>query len=219
MGCGCTSEEDQPQVNQREQETQPNSPSSHRRASSEDEEKGTKKSVAPFENGGPEMDKYDEIYGCFREEEEVSDLDDDPETRRKKRIERRKRNAKIKPGKLYRLVQKDSKTWYFYNDTKEYNMVVTGYFGPMNELTAEGKTRMWREMPSGLVIAELVVEPLDTLPFVRGNVSDGFDLRFKALPYRKKKKNREKGGRRSSTRKKRRYSSDEDEEDEEDPGF
>lgn len=153
----------------------------------EDKEKGSKRSVAPFEHGEPEVEEYDEIYGCFREEEvspENSDSDDDrsPKERSRRRKERERKNKKIKPGKLYRLVQRDTRKWYFYNDTKDYNMVVTGYFGPMNELISQGKTRMWREMPSGLIIAELVVEPLQTEAYIEGTAADGFDLRFKALP-------------------------------------
>lgn len=143
-----------------------------------------KTKVAPFENGKPSVE-YDEKYGCFREEEPDSDTDEDDE---KKKSKKKKDNKKQLPGKLYRLVNNSNHKWYFYNDTKNYNMVVTGYFGPMNELTAKGKTRMWREMPSGLIIAELVIEPLETEPYVEGIVSDGFDLRFKALPKAEKKK-------------------------------
>lgn len=146
---------------------------------------GAKKKVAPFENGKPNVE-YDEKFGCFREEEPDSDTDEDDE--KKKTKKQHKDSKKQLPGKLYRLVNNSTHKWYFYNDTKNYNMVVTGYFGPMNELTAKGKTRMWREMPSGLIIAELVIEPLETEAYIEGLVTDGFDLRFKALPKGDKKK-------------------------------
>ncbi|KAF8280555.1 hypothetical protein TcYC6_0001730 [Trypanosoma cruzi] len=51
-----------------------------------------------------------------------------------------------------------------------------------NIIKALGKAKMWREMPSGLLIVELVVEPLRTEPYLEGVVTDGFDLRFRALP-------------------------------------
>lgn len=101
------------------------------------------------------------------------------------------------PGKLYRLVKESCGTgasggssgrglpfqrWFFYNDTKDLKMVVTGYFGASSELRANDNTNMWREMPTGFVIAELVIPPLSTLGFIEGSVRDGYDLRFHAFP-------------------------------------
>lgn len=139
--------------------------------------------VAKFENGRPAV-KYDEIYGCFVEKEVggLSSDEDENATTRSSQKNKKKSNHVSPPGKLFRLVHHDKRTWYFYNDTSEFNMVVTGYFGAMNHLKVRGPTRMWREVPSGLVIAELVVPPLQTEAYVEGLVNDGFDLRFKALP-------------------------------------
>ncbi|CAD2215168.1 calpain-like cysteine peptidase [Angomonas deanei] len=88
------------------------------------------------------------------------------------------------PGFLYRLVNHSQGRWYFYNDTKDYVMVVTGYFGPKSLMTCLPPAKMWREMPSGLVLMELVVEPLKTVPMLEGEPKDGFDLRFNAVPVK-----------------------------------
>eukprot|EP00796_Vickermania_ingenoplastis_P011749 gene11749-8079_t len=250
MGCGCSSSKDTADSNR--ESPKPN------------------QKVAPFENGKPDVE-YQEIYGCFREEEVTSSDDDDEDLsreerrkrekrRQKERKERREKNKKALPGKLYRLVQVDEndcvedsnngrrsssaaasrhsqhdgddasrsrelnatsgsphpsrphppQRWYFYNDTLDYNMAVTGYFGPMNELTANGKTRMWREMPSGLIIAELIIEPLETEAYMEGRIVDGFDLRFKALP---------KGEHSSHRRRRRNHNRHDDDDNNEDDSF
>ncbi|KAH9601139.1 protein of unknown function DUF1935 [Trypanosoma melophagium] len=87
----------------------------------------------------------------------------------------------VPAGLLYRIVDRTKRQWYFYNDTREYNMVITGYFGAFNVIKALGKAKMWREMPTGLLIVELTVAPLQTEPFLEGAVTDGFDLRFRAI--------------------------------------
>lgn len=178
--------------------------------------------VAPFENGKPDIEDYDYIYGCFLEEEVLDDEDDrhnksknhesdeggrggsgenggsTPEEKPKKKFHtlNKKSSKKEKtenlPGKLYRLVKQSygrgggggpcMERWFFYNDTKDFRMIVTGYFGAMSELRANDHTNMWREMPTGFVIAELVVPPLSTLAYIEGSVRDGCDLRFHALP-------------------------------------
>lgn len=167
--------------------------------------KSTLSMVAPFENGKPALEEYDDIYGCFLEEEVSSDGDVDPanvedEKNRKKKSKKKtlfqvkrsedKDERKCLPGKLYRLVWRkregggtpSSERWFFYNDTKEYNMVVSGCFGAMNELHANKNTKMWREIPTGLIIAELEIPPLCTAAYIEGVVHNGFDLHFHALP-------------------------------------
>ncbi|EAN84517.1 putative calpain-like cysteine peptidase [Trypanosoma cruzi] len=115
-----------------------------------------------YRNGYPKV-LGDEVIGCFSTVDETGEV-------------------MAPPGLLYRIVDRSKRQWTFYNDAKEYNMVITGYFGPLNIIKALGKAKMWREMPSGLLIVELVVEPLRTEPYLEGVVTDGFDLRFRALP-------------------------------------
>ncbi|ORC88950.1 calpain-like cysteine peptidase [Trypanosoma theileri] len=122
----------------------------------------TKNNRVGYRNGRPKV-LGDEIIGCF------STVDTSGKTI-------------VPPGLLYRIVDRTKREWYFYNDTREYNMIVTGYFGPYNVIKALGKAKMWREMPSGLLIVELTIAPLKTEPFLEGLVTDGFDLRFRAIP-------------------------------------
>ncbi|RNE96913.1 calpain-like cysteine peptidase [Trypanosoma conorhini] len=131
-------------------------------ASTRAREDATTTSRVTYRNGHPKA-LGDEVIGCF------STCDD---------------TGKVvaPPGLLYRIVDRSRRRWSFYNDTTEYNMAVTGHFGPRNVIKALGKAKMWREMPGGLLIVELVVPPLQTEPYLEGLVTDGFDLRFRALP-------------------------------------
>lgn len=162
--------------------------------------------VAPFENGKPALEEYDDIYGCFLEEEVSSDSDvdrtnaEERKSRKKKsRIKslfpfkrsEEKNETKSLPGKLYRLVWRkwgggggnpSSERWFFYNDTTDYKMVVSGCFGAKNEFRANKNTKMWREVPTGLIIAELEIPPLSTLAYIEGVIQNGFDLHFHAIP-------------------------------------
>ncbi|KEG08698.1 calpain-like cysteine peptidase [Trypanosoma grayi] len=131
-----------------------------RKRQADDLAAATTTSRIKYRNGRPKV-HGDEIIGCFSTSDDTG-------------------KVVAPPGLLYRIVMREKRQWYFYNDTKTYNMVITGYFGALNIIKALGKAKMWREMPSGLLIVELVVPPLQTEPYLEGIVTDGFDLRFRA---------------------------------------
>ncbi|EPY33831.1 calpain-like cysteine peptidase [Strigomonas culicis] len=111
-------------------------------------------------------------------------IKDSRDARRKGEDRPRRLSVASPPGYLFRLVDRQQSRWYFYNDTKDYVMVVNGYFGARNTMRALQPARMWRELPSGLLLMEVVVEPLQTAGFLEGDINDGFDLRFRAVPVK-----------------------------------
>ncbi|CAD2216961.1 hypothetical protein AGDE_11622 [Angomonas deanei] len=96
-----------------------------------------------FENGEPSV-KYDKIYKCFKD---------------------------TGNGLLFRLVSQSDRTWYFYNDTKDYVMHVTVDFAVAEEVRllppAVLDSTVEPSAPGGCVM-RLAVPPLQTLPFMQG---------------------------------------------------
>lgn len=96
-----------------------------------------------YKNGEPAV-HADVVYPCFNALSNKKGLQDEL------------------PGHLFRLVNNSLHQWFYYNDTKHCHMIVTGYFGPQSQIKALGKARMFREMPSTLLIVELIIPPLTT---------------------------------------------------------
>lgn len=133
---------------------------------------------ADYKNGRPTV-RADEVYGCFTN---TMTIKEGKEAHQSSEDAKKRLSVASPPGYLFRLVDRQKNRWYFYNDTKDYVMVVNGYFGPRTSMRVLKPARMWREMPSGLLLMEVVVEPLQTAGFLEGEVYDGFDLRFRAVP-------------------------------------
>lgn len=114
-----------------------------------------------YQNSKPTV-HADEVFGCFSSADNTGSI-------------------VSPPGFLYRLVNRFTQQWFFYNDTCNYDMVVLGYFGALNTIRALGNAKMYREMPSGLLIVTTVVGPLATVGYIEGAVRDGYDLQFGAV--------------------------------------
>lgn len=82
-------------------------------------------------------------------------------------------------GLLFRIVDKKQKTWYYYNDTKEYDMHVEVTFKKGCKITAAGNTQL-EQLSNGDWKASVIVQPLATQPFIRGKVN-GFTSKMKAV--------------------------------------
>ncbi|CCW66386.1 unnamed protein product [Phytomonas sp. Hart1] len=83
-------------------------------------------------------------------------------------------------GLLFRIVNKKSKQWAYYNDTKEYEMHIKVTFSIDCDITALGKTKL-EKLDSGEFMATVVVLPLQTELFIEGHVN-GFKARMDAVP-------------------------------------
>ena len=92
----------------------------------------------------------------------------------------------FKGGLLYRITNAD--TWYFYNDTTEYEMHINWKFGPSSTLEALGDTKLVQDETKWWV-ATLVVYPGETRDFVRGSYN-GYKSSLSVQPlsdaYKKK---------------------------------
>ncbi|RNF25678.1 calpain-like cysteine peptidase [Trypanosoma conorhini] len=84
-------------------------------------------------------------------------------------------------GLLFRLVNDEKKQWAFYNDTKEYNMVVKAAFGKDSKVEPLGSTKMEKDEETGEFKCEVQVAPLATELFVGGE-PNGYKLNFEANP-------------------------------------
>ncbi|CAD2215177.1 calpain-like cysteine peptidase, Clan CA, family C2 [Angomonas deanei] len=104
-----------------------------------------------FQHGEPDFE-YDEIVECFREGN----------------------------GLLFRLENKRTQEWAYFNDTKDFEMHVKIIFRRGSELTALGNTNL-EEDARGELMAYTVVFPGQTELFVQGHV-EGFKSRIDALP-------------------------------------
>ncbi|CCW64473.1 unnamed protein product [Phytomonas sp. EM1] len=83
-------------------------------------------------------------------------------------------------GLLFRLVNDERKQWAFYNDTKEYDFIVTTTFGPeSSNLIALGKTSLMLNH-DGTYTSTNVIHPGYTEPYIQGDIS-GFDTTVEAV--------------------------------------
>lgn len=83
-------------------------------------------------------------------------------------------------GLLYRIVDKKSKTWAFYNDSLNFEIHVNCTFGKHSKLEALDNTKLTTN-EEGQYIAEIVVYPCETELFVSGFVN-GFTSKLRASP-------------------------------------
>lgn len=83
-------------------------------------------------------------------------------------------------GLLFRMENSEKKQWAFYNDTKNYDMVVKVSFGKDSKIDALGKTKM-ETAESGEFNCELEIEPMATEMFISGE-PNGFKISFAANP-------------------------------------
>lgn len=81
-------------------------------------------------------------------------------------------------GLLYRVVNGD--TWYFYNDTVEYEMFVTWRFAANSSVKALGDAKL-ELTPSKEFVVTMSLEPAATKPFMCG-VYDAYKSSFAAKP-------------------------------------
>ncbi|CBH08939.1 calpain-like cysteine peptidase, putative [Trypanosoma brucei gambiense DAL972] len=84
------------------------------------------------------------------------------------------------PNLLYRIYNREEKTWAFYNDTYSYEMHVRFTFAKLSKLQALGNTKMYTQ-ETGEHIAEVIVYPRETEMFVKGN-ANGFTSKLRAVP-------------------------------------
>lgn len=83
-------------------------------------------------------------------------------------------------GLLFRIVNRKTREWAFYNDTKDYVMDVRVTFKNGGKLKALGKTQL-RQLENGDVEATVQIAPLATEMFIKGKVN-GFTSKMKADP-------------------------------------
>lgn len=109
-----------------------------------------------FTNGKPEF-IADEVVKCFQ----------------------------VRNGLVFRMINTKTKEWAYYNDTKEYEARVTVKFNQGSHIVALGNTTLEAltegETPGtgGECVGYLLVEPLRTELFIRGDVN-GFDAKVDA---------------------------------------
>ncbi|KAH8612484.1 putative cysteine peptidase Clan CA family C2 [Trypanosoma vivax] len=84
------------------------------------------------------------------------------------------------PNMLYRVFNREEKTWAFYNDTCSYEMHVRFTFSKPSTIEALGNTRL-HVQENGDCVAEVVVYPRETEMFVKGN-ANGFTSKLRAIP-------------------------------------
>lgn len=83
-------------------------------------------------------------------------------------------------GLLFRIVNKKSRTWAYYNDTKDYEMHIKVTFNEDCDIKALGKTKLER-LETGEYVASVIVYPTQTEMFISGRVN-GFKSKMDALP-------------------------------------
>lgn len=93
-------------------------------------------------------------------------------------------------GLLYRLVNKKSTEWAYYNDSKDYDMHVKVTFKEDCDIKPLENTKITpvHDLEPGQVtgrgecVAEVVVPPCSTCLFIKGHVN-GFDAKVEAIPF------------------------------------
>ncbi|AAZ12471.1 calpain-like cysteine peptidase, putative [Trypanosoma equiperdum] len=84
-------------------------------------------------------------------------------------------------GLLFRIVNDEEKKWAFYNDTKDYNMVVKVAFGKDSTVQPLGNTKMEKDTATGEFKCEVKIAPLATEMFIEG-VPNGYKISYEADP-------------------------------------
>lgn len=114
-----------------------------------------------FVYGKPAV-RYDRIYRCFRN------------------------NGN---GLLFRLVDDRTNTWYFYNDTNDFEMRAVVRFPECDAVTALGTTTLCAGLPQKDnqegevrgVTYKVVIPPCETVPFINGK-PQSYDMHYDAEP-------------------------------------
>lgn len=102
--------------------------------------------VAPrYRCGEPDASlfRYDEVFRCFKDHSN---------------------------GLMFRLVDNRNQRWGFYNDTSDTQVTASVSFGRDSRVKALGKTRTAQDPEKGLIYI-LTVDPLQTVPFVEGDIT------------------------------------------------
>ncbi|KPI87650.1 hypothetical protein ABL78_3248 [Leptomonas seymouri] len=108
-----------------------------------------------YESGHPDATIFphiDEVFKCFKEHGN---------------------------GLLFRLVDKANRRWAFYNDTTDIVATVQVEFHPKAQIELLGRTEVATNPETGNAVYTLRVAPLETAPFVQGDV-DAFTMKFMA---------------------------------------
>ncbi|KAH9601189.1 protein of unknown function DUF1935 [Trypanosoma melophagium] len=82
-------------------------------------------------------------------------------------------------GLLLRIIDERTGTWAFFSNTKDYEFHITYLFGVDSTLEPFGHTTMSEEDDG--ILCEMVLYPLETERFVRGDVSS-FECKIEARP-------------------------------------
>lgn len=129
---------------------------------------------------GDEEDEFDvasakrPIYHEVNDESKVVFINGEPD------MEGEVNNCFKEPGLLYRIVDKKTKTWAFYNDSLSFEIHVLCTFGKLTKIKALENTKL-SENEDGELVAEVVVNPCETERFVSGFIN-GFTMKFRAAP-------------------------------------
>ncbi|KEG10394.1 calpain-like cysteine peptidase [Trypanosoma grayi] len=83
-------------------------------------------------------------------------------------------------GLLFRLTNSQTKQWAFYNDSKVFEFHVTVTFSTRCRVEALGSTSLVTDPNDNRAVANVIVGPCMTEPFVQGDV-DGFDAEYQAV--------------------------------------
>jgi len=94
-------------------------------------------------------------------------------------------------GLLFRIVNKDSRQWAYYNDTEEYEMHIEVTFNEGCSIKALGKTNL-TQLENGEWVGTVVVYPGETEMFIEGRVN-GFHSKMDALPVSEEYLQRQQG--------------------------
>ncbi|KAG5477286.1 hypothetical protein LSCM4_04504 [Leishmania orientalis] len=84
-------------------------------------------------------------------------------------------------GRLFKIVRGD--TWYFYNDTQDYQMEVKAEFGDGSNIIAMSDTKLVRKSNSGACTAALLVFPLETKAMVKVKELNGFSVKYSGVVF------------------------------------
>ncbi|CAD2219313.1 Domain of unknown function (DUF1935), putative [Angomonas deanei] len=87
-------------------------------------------------------------------------------------------------GLLFQIINDEEKKWAFYNDTKNYKMIVKVAFGETSKITALGKTTQEVDPETKEIKCELEIAPGATEMFIEGE-PNGFKIGYNAEPIPK----------------------------------
>ncbi|KAK7194572.1 calpain family cysteine protease-like protein [Novymonas esmeraldas] len=84
-------------------------------------------------------------------------------------------------GRLFKIEKGD--TWYFYNDTQDYQMTVSADFGAGSNIIAMGDTKLTQKSDPGACTATLSVFPLETRAMVKVKAVNGFNVKYSGITF------------------------------------